>query len=118
MGEAEDVFSAATDHRDFRSYLFNQGGAAGAVAPVMRNEEHFALKIDPGMNQMIFDTFRDIRRQQKPDLAEGEPQGEGVVVGLIKNAGSGPSDGWRGGRRGHNGRRIRRFLSDGHPLRI
>ena len=92
VGEAEDVFRAATDHGDLRFYLLNKWDAAGAVAPVMRHEDHIAVQIDPGMNQTILDGLRDIRRQQKTELAEGELQREGTVVGCIKEPGSGLYD--------------------------
>ena len=127
MGETEDVFRAATDHGDLRFYLFNKGDAAGAVAPVMRNEDHIALQIDPGMNQTILDALRDIRRQQKTPLAEGEFQDERTVVGFIKDEGGGLCDRRRTDGGGFlcrivairpNGRGIRHFLLDGISLRI
>ena len=112
MGDAEDVFRAATDHGDLRFYLFEEWKAAGAEAPVVGHNKHVASQIDAGSDQTILDGFRDIRRQEKTPLAEGEFKDQRTVIGRIGEAGAGRY-GWR-----RTGRVILFFGKDVRVFRI
>ena len=56
---------------------------AGAVAPVMGNDDHIALQIDIFINQTAFHCPRDVRRKQKVPFAKGEFEYERAVIRLI-----------------------------------